>query len=159
MCGTWWEIHKHFQDNLMERGGWWDRGVDGRILLKWILRKEGGEVYNVCYWWAVINRSSNIRTEQKLGNLLTGWTSIKFPGKSLPVSLQQQQFMFREGALKPTLISREHLGKFLLGQGALKFTPYFLRALWEVLVGTRSGKAHPLFLESALGSSCWDKER
>jgi hypothetical protein len=43
-----------------------DLGVDGRIILKYILGKYGGKVWNECdsgsdQWWGLVNTVMNLR--------------------------------------------------------------------------------------------------
>jgi hypothetical protein len=51
--------------------------ADGRIILKLILKKQGGRVdwihlvWDRNHWWALVNTVLNLRVPQKLGNFLS----------------------------------------------------------------------------------------
>jgi hypothetical protein len=68
--GFWWE-------NLREGDHLKDPGVDGKIILKWILQKwDGGTdwielVQNRDRWRAAVNEVMNIRVPENAGNFLS----------------------------------------------------------------------------------------
>jgi hypothetical protein len=61
MYGFWWE-------NLRERDHWGDTGIDGRIILRWIIRKwDVGGMDSIELaedrdrWWALVDAVMNLR--------------------------------------------------------------------------------------------------
>jgi hypothetical protein len=46
-----WEMHTKFRsENVKERAHLEDAGVDGKIILEWVLAKWGGMVQTDCIW-------------------------------------------------------------------------------------------------------------
>jgi hypothetical protein len=64
-------------------------GIDGRIILKWILEEwEGGMDYidlaqDRDRWSAVVNAVMNFRVSKNLGNFLTSFEPVGFSGRPL----------------------------------------------------------------------------
>jgi hypothetical protein len=62
-------------------------GVDGRILLKWILGWEGVDwIYlaeDKVQWWAVVNTVTNTRVPLKTGSFWTTRTRMNFSRRNL----------------------------------------------------------------------------
>jgi hypothetical protein len=46
-----------------------DLGLDERIILKLILRKQGGRVWTGYHWWVFVKTAVNLRPPQNAGNL------------------------------------------------------------------------------------------
>jgi len=44
-------VHRVLGGNLMERDHWGDTDIDGRIILRWIIRKWGVEVVGTGWSW------------------------------------------------------------------------------------------------------------
>jgi hypothetical protein len=89
--------------NLRERDHLGDPGVDGRIIVRWILRKCVVGVWTELSWfqdrgrwWALVNVVMNLRVLLNAGKFLTGqWSKesaigqlhappIEFPGRCVP---------------------------------------------------------------------------
>jgi hypothetical protein len=67
-----------------------DLGVDGRVMLKWILKEVGWEVMDYIdlaevrdKWWTVVNMAMNLQVSENVGNFLTSWRTVSFTRKTL----------------------------------------------------------------------------
>jgi len=76
--------------NLSERGHLEDRGVDGKVILKWIFRKAGwGGIYGINLtqdmdrWRAILNVVMSFRVPKNAGNFLTSREPISFSRRTL----------------------------------------------------------------------------
>jgi len=77
-------MHIFWLENLKGRVHSKDLGVDGKIILEWILGKQSGKMWTDVSrsgngpWWALVNMVINLLAPQKAGNFLTSWVTICF---------------------------------------------------------------------------------